>query len=350
MLSALGLILFPVVISFFWSNNIYEWLQAVTGKLLFFIIIPGIIYSNITSKQFGWLIWILSGVLFTACCWSVINYLYHFTSINQSYLVAKVMPTLMDNDHIRFSWLIVLNMILLGWKLSHQSVLWERKTGMALLVFFFFFIHFLASKTGLICLYTTIFVFILYFIFFSGRKRLGVALFITTIFILASSYLIFPTLSNRIQYVTWDFKQYSKNIFLQGSSDGGRILSIKCGVDITKANPLLGVGFGDLRAETNKWFVTHSPATEMGERFIPQTEILIYAAAGGLIGLLFLVIGIVMLFKPLFNKNVFSIAMAVVLLLPLFFDDCFEAQFAIVIFSLLFSFAILAKKYYNFRS
>lgn len=343
-LSALGLLLFPVIISFFWSNDKNEWWQAVFTKLSFVAIMIGLIHSKLTQQQIKQIVWFVSIAVFLACLWSVGNYLFHYHEINQSYLVAKVMPTLMDNDHIRLSWLIVLDMILLSNQLFQSSNQSEKKYGIGLLIFFFLYVHFLAAKTGLLSLYLTLFITTVYFFFFSNKKKYGFALLVLVMIIASTSYYIFPTLKNRIQYVVWDFKQYSNGIFLQGSSDGERVLSIRSGIGITISNPLLGVGFGDLRSEVNNWYNAHSPTTVFEERFIPQTEFLVYSAASGLIGLLVFIAGLMALAKNLFQKNLFSICVLVVLFLPLFIDDCFESQFTVVIFSFVYGLLLLTEK------
>jgi len=342
--SALGLLLLPVIISFFWSNDKNEWWQAVFTKLSFVTIIIGLIHCKLTQQQIKLIVWFLSVAIFFACLWSIGNYVFCYNEINQAYLVAKIMPTLMDNDHIHFSWLIVLDMILLSEQLFQSSNQSEKKYGIGLLVFFFLYLHFLAAKTGLLSLYTTIFILIFYFLLFSNKKKYGTALLASVILIAIACYFIFPTLKNRVQYLIWDFKQYSSGIFLQGSSDGGRVLSICSGINITTSNPILGVGFGDLRYEVNNWYNAHSPATVVEERFIPQTEFLVYSASSGIIGLIFFIAGLIVLVKSLFRKNLFTICLLIILFLPLFIDDCFESQFAVVIFSLIYGLALVKRE------
>lgn len=344
---AISLMIFPVVISFFWSQNKYEWGQSLFTKLPFYSIIICIVYTSLNKKQLNQIIWLLSAIVFLGCIWSVVNYFYHYNEINQSYLVAKVMPTLMDNDHIRFSWLVVLNVILLSWQLYNNSTRVEKTIGIFLLVFFFVFIHLLAAKTGLLSIYISLFLTILYFLFISKQKKIGLGILMSVFIISVSCFLLFPTFRNRIQYVKWDFSQYSNGIFLQGSSDGGRVLSIKSGLSLTASNPLYGVGFGDLRNETNNWYTINYPSVPAGERFIPQTAFLVYSAASGLIGLLFFLTGVCLLIQQLYFKNLFAIMISAVLLLPLFSDDCFEGQFPVVIFSLVYGLALSQKKLYQ---
>jgi hypothetical protein len=184
-------------------------------------------------------------------------------------------------------------------------------------------------------------------LFFSKERKYGIGILIAVFIISILSFILFPTFRNRIQYVIWDFKQYSNGIYLQGSSDGGRVLSIKSGLSVTASHALFGVGFGDLREETNNWYILNFPTINAGDRFIPQTAFLVYSAASGLVGLLFFLVGIYLLIRLLLFKNLFVIMITLVLLLPLFIDDCFEGQFPVVIFSLVYGLAIAQKKLYH---
>jgi len=151
--------------------------------------------------------------------------------------------------------------------------------------------------------------------------------------IIAVCFYTLPTLQNRIQYVVWDFKQYTQHIHLQGSADGGRWLSLKGGYEVGMAKPFTGVGFGDIRYESARWYKGHYPAIPTEERFIPHCEWLIYFEGSGLIGMLAFTIGLYLLYNKLLKKNIFSIVIAVVLLIPLITDDTIEGQFGINIFA-----------------
>jgi hypothetical protein len=83
------------------------------------------------------------------------------------------------------------------------------------------------------------------------------------------AYKNLPSLKNRVQYVLYDFGNYSKGIYIEGSSDGARILSLKAGFDITKQHLLSGAGFGDVQTEVIKWHDIHHPLSKSTNVFYP---------------------------------------------------------------------------------
>ena len=342
MIVASALIIFPVFISVLWSSDTNTWWQRLITKLPLLTISVGLISSGFTKKEIKKIIWTLSIVVCIASSWTIINYLNNRAQINQSYLIAQVMPTFLDDEHIRSSWLIVITMILLSWQLFIQSNQKEKIIGLILLIFFFFYLHLLAAKTGLACLYISLLTAIICFLF-TSCKKLGLILLVAIIIIAAITYQIFPTLHNRIQYAVWDYEQYSNGKFLKGSDDGNRIISYKAGLNIFSSKPLIGVGFGDMRKEIIKWYAIHRPQSEEYEIMNPLNEWLVYLVASGIIGMLIFSIGMIYIFVLLFTKNIFSFCLAITLFIPLMIDDCLETQYGLVIFVLAISLAYYLK-------
>ncbi|MCU0320813.1 MAG: hypothetical protein MUE72_00270, partial [Chitinophagaceae bacterium] len=186
----IGLILLPVVFSGFWSTDITAWWRSVEVKLSLLAILAGLLAAQFSFKQFKQLLWWLTIVIISSALYSCYEYWINRELILESYLVAKVMPVLMDDDHIRYSWLIVLNIVLLIWalffKVKNQTELVQAdfkntfqqveidkqykgkiKQGIAIGVILFLvaYLHFLAAKTGLLCLYVSLAITALYLIF-----------------------------------------------------------------------------------------------------------------------------------------------------------------------------------------
>ncbi len=159
-----------------------------------------------------------------------------------------------------------------------------------------------------------------------------------------TGYQIFPTLHNRVQYVLYDFSNYSRGKIETGSSDGARVLSIKAGAAITQQHPFSGVGFGDLKNEINHWHEQFHPTTQDYERFIPTNEWLIYAAASGVLGVLLFSAGIIYLLPFFSLKNIFSFCLMISLLIPLITDDSLEGQYGVAIFSMVICLGYYLKK------
>lgn len=343
-------IILPVLVSGFWSENKIAWWRSVEVKLSLITILLGILVAQFSFKQLKQLVWCLTVVVVTSTLYSCYEYWINAELILNNYLVAKVMPVLMDDDHIRYSWLIVLNIILLIKTIFLSQIPEEHKGKIEKIIaaitilFLIAYLHFLAAKTGLLCLYVSLAIAILYLIV-KVKWWAGILLLITVTLLALITFKSFPSLQNRVQYVLYDFSNYSKGIYTEGSSDGARILSLKAGIAITKDNLLSGVGFGDVQSAIIQWHDRTHPLSKGYERFLPTNQWLIYSTGSGIFGLLCFTVGLIMLLQSLFNKSLFSIVLILVLLLPLITDDSFEGQYGVSIFGLVVGFAKRLKEF-----
>lgn len=374
-------IIAPVAVSGLWSSNINEWWQLFINKLLLITIGAGILSLQLSFKQIKIIIWVLTVLVLLASGWSVWQYIANKQLIEQSYLVAKVIPVWLDDDHIRFSWLIVLTIILMCWQLNisskgkchfeigfppneksaeykdeisqartfemtkqYRANKIEKIVGYTTVILLFAFLHFMAARTGLLCLYAALIIFFFYFLWKRKTRKYAIDFFIATTTIIILAFYTLPTLKNRMQYVVWDVKQFTNNNYLQGSADGGRWLSIKAGFNVGVMKPFAGVGFGDIKSEEIKWFDVYYPQILLADRFLPHSEWMVYFAGSGFMGMIFFTIGLGLLYNYFFKKNIFSYAVAVVLLIPLITDNMLEGQYGIVIFSFVISLAYYLNK------
>ena len=360
LLLGICLILLPVIISGFWSEDKTTWYRSVIVKVSLPTVVFGLLAAQFSFNQIKRLIWLLTIIVTTSALYSCFQFLINKELILKNYLEAKVMPVLMDDDHIRYSWLIVLNIILLLWVFffktnnytdsenSYQRIQinkkWKVKNeqlfASILILFLIAYLHLLAAKTGLVCLYATIIIAAFYLIA-KVKWWIGILLIIAMCLFAFVSYTNLKSLQNRIKYVVYDFENYSKGIYTEGSSDGDRVLSLKAGVSIINQHLITGVGFGDVQSEVEKWHHLNHPSSKDYERFLPTNQWLIYGAGSGLFGIACFSLGLILLLQPLFFKNIFSVVMILILLIPLITDDTFEGQFGINIFALITGLGIL---------
>lgn len=340
------LLLLPVLVSYFWSNDKETWLRFVFIKLPLLFIPLGLLSIKKIEKS----IWIIStkiiiGIIFLCSVWSVWNYSIRIEEISKSYLVAKLIPTVLEDDHVRFSWLIVLTIILLV-RIAFEEWLTLQKVVKflywGLLFWFVFYLHLLAAKTGLVCFYSAI---LFFGIFLMKEKKYRLKILAAGFVIIitaASSYFLLTTLRNRIQYVQYEYSIYSKGEFVSGSNDGARVLSWKAGISIFKQNILLGTGFGDIPKSIKNWHQKNYPTSQLYEQFLPLNEWLIYASASGIFGFLIFSGGIFWLMILIWKtKDVFLKISFLISLIPLLIDDSLEGQFGVFIFSFFISWGYL---------
>jgi O-antigen ligase len=202
---------------------------------------------------------------------------------------------------------------------------------MGLIIFFIIYLHILATKTGLLCLYACAAVYIADLVLRHGKWKAGlgwIALAIVAGFI---AYQSLPTLRNRIQYVRYDFSLYSKTGVAPGYNDAARWVSIRAGAEITNAYPFTGVGFGDMRSEINAWHEKNLPASLAYERFLPANEWLVYGTGSGWPGIICFTAGLLLLLYTTTSRQIVSILLTVTAFIPMITDDTLEGQFGAVL-------------------
>src|SRR6476620_2075891 len=152
LISTTLLFLLPFV-SGLWSDHINEWSHLVRIKLpllLFPIAFAG--SWQFTQKQWGALALFFILLLTAGTIWSFEKYCIDPKAINESYLRAKVFLTPLDNDHVRFSWLVALAALLCLW--LFENIQHRMKWFIAfVLLWLVVYLHVLAARTGLFSLY-----------------------------------------------------------------------------------------------------------------------------------------------------------------------------------------------------
>lgn len=299
LLVSISLLFVIPFISGLWSEDKHEWTKVLLVKLPF-LMLPLAFAGKWQLKEKEWLKIACIFLLFTviACCWSTGQYLLDAQPINESYLRAKTIPTPLDDDHVRFSWLVclaVITTVLLLDKFPGKY----RAVWATLLVIPIVYLHILSARTGLVMLY----VFGLAFALYKARQKPRVSLLVVGVLaiVLLIGWFCFPTFRNRIKYNLYDISFVIKNKYISGSSDGNRFISLKAGWQILQDSPWLGVGAGDLKNETNEWYDKHVTGIKETDKLYPSSEWIVYGGMAGWTGVWFFTA--IILF-PLCIKNI----------------------------------------------
>ncbi|MBK9255509.1 MAG: hypothetical protein IPM42_08485 [Saprospiraceae bacterium] len=259
-------------------------------------------------------------------------YFNNMEMVHLDYKVAKVLRVLAYKDHIRISWMTVISCLIA----FYQIVKGEKKYVKYLLIGYiliqFVFLHILGSKTGLIMLYFSIFIVIVYYLLKERKYRI---LWFLPLFLLLPylAYQVMPSFQQRVNYTIYDFSFYIKGEYREGLSDAIRFNSLKAGLDIVKADPVSGVGFINLHRTVENWYEVNTPEIPLGNRFLPISQVIVYWAGGGLIGLLILLANI---FIPFFYRelrnNVFFLAYFIPVAVSLLYETHFETQLSLFVY------------------
>jgi O-antigen ligase len=227
------LIILPVLLSGLWSGDQQTWWNSVAIKAPLLTILLGVSSAKLSQKQ--WLLVAMAFVLFVSigCSWSLYQYASNSAAIEASYLKAKVLPTLADHDYVRFSLMVVIA-LLIGLK----CLPWlPSRSAQGLLLFLLgsltIYLHILATKTGLICLYSCCFMYLLHLVFIQKKWKTGLWVLMMITIAATIAYKTLPTLRNRVQYVMYDYSLFSRSDTGRGYNDAARWLSIRAGYDLT---------------------------------------------------------------------------------------------------------------------
>ncbi len=338
-ISMLLLFIVPLVTGL-WSSDMKSWWQATEVKLplvllpLGFAALPAIKKEHYDRLSRLFILLLLSGTF-----WSTAQYISNSDTIAESYLRAKVIPTPFDRNHIYFSFTLAVAVLVL-YKLFSQTTDSKWKTIYTVtFIWFVIYLHILAAKTGLLFLYLTLVVLIIKAILQniinkkSGNKITALIVLVLLIAAPIAAYKLSPTFKNRIDYIRYDYSYYSQGKYIEGLSDGNRVLSVKAGLSVFSSNIFTGVGFGDVKQKTNEWYDAHHPQMKEYERMLPSSEWLLYACAGGILAAIVFIAALLLLFfyKSMIRDISWWIFITICSLFFLY-EVSLEGQFGVFVF------------------
>lgn len=263
-----------------WSEDLREWSTRIFDKSpLLLVPFCSASLDRISGRELRILLWACLAVAMVSVCGTTLRYLADRSGVEESYLRAKVMRVDMDDDHVRYGWVLAgvyawLLHILTdpGFKGDRQ-----RPTAAACAALLAAFIHMLSSRTGLMGLYLSTLLTAAIHWRRPFARVLGGLLLVSP----AIAWLLLPTFRNRVRFGLWDFQNLSRGGYVEGLSDTPRFLSLKGGMDIADTHPWLGTGFGDVKRAVWDWYAVHHPYLKDYEKLLPSNEFLLHAAAAG---------------------------------------------------------------------
>ncbi len=284
---SITVIFFIVLLSGLYSSDLSYWLARLRVKSAFlFLPVAFAFLKPLSKRQFYITLYILFGFVFISAIGVTIYYLANFTELSNAYLEAKVLPT--PFNHIRYS-LMVAFCIAIGLHCYiRKNHLFKKQEPYVLLIFSFFlflFLHLLAVRSGLLASYIVLIVYGAYLIVSRKRYGWGAVLILALIALPLIGYWTMPTLQNKIRYTMYSLEQYYKHGKVDNLSDSRRIQSLKVGCQTGMKQPLIGVGYGDIKREVKQLYRENMPNLPADERMLPHNQFVMTFAGTGLIGL-----------------------------------------------------------------
>ncbi len=276
---------------------------------LLLILFPFFIFSwRPNRKQIQIFNFVFIGLMLYSSIYSLTYYFSNYEQIIANYRVSKVMKVLAMGDHIRISWAVVIACLIAGCEYVKTKISWLKFLLVIYIVGQVAYLHVLTSKMGLMILYITALILIISAV--TKKARRWTLLLLPMIVLLPYlSFKFIPSFEQRVRYMKYDYEFYSEGKYINGLSDAVRYYSIIGGLELIKQEPFKGHGFSKLQGKIDNWYGTNLP--EMGKEsyFLPSSEILVYWASGGLLGLIvFLAHMLVPLFVSKLRRNIWFIA------------------------------------------
>ena len=329
------LFLIPLV-SGLWSEDSAHWLRIMRIKLPL-LLLP-LCFAGLKEFRFkDWekIGWIFILLILGGSGWSIYHYLQDIKAVHAGYLQSHVIITPLKNDHVRFSLLAAIAIFTAIFFFIKKRN--DYNTALKLLLIITIpglaaYLHVLAVRTGLLCFYLSLFIFVGWLFWNKKHLARSLALLFAIIAVPVASYFVLPTFKNRVRYFNYDIAFAKKNIYLPGSNDGTRIISVKAGWDIQQQHPWTGVGFGDVETEMGQWYDEHYPQMIPSDKILPSSEWVMYGAAAGWPGfILFTCFIMFPFFVKDIRKNIFWWMINLSIALTYLFDNGLEAQFSVFV-------------------
>jgi O-antigen ligase len=287
------------LVSGLWSEDKKEWLAMLRLKLPL-LLLPLAFAAPFGFSKIQWdrLALIFIGLVTAGTLWSMFHYAGNIEAVNESYLKAKSLPAPMGNDHIRFSWLVSIAVLLAGWMIwglryaqSRSRRAHPRQTALFITlilvtIWLIIFLHVLAARTGLFSFYMMLFIAGALLVIRKAKFFTGIAFLIGLLLLPVLAYNIFPSFQNRAKYIMYDYGYFKDMHYLPGGNDAARVISIRAGYNLLQQHPLKGTGAGDITAAVDQWDRQQYPQILESDILYPSSEWLVYGLIAGWPGLI----------------------------------------------------------------
>jgi len=299
-----------------------------------FLLIPLILMFSPQLKishYKNYLLYALSSALIVSIL-IVLVYFNDYTAISKALDGGQPIPT--PIPHIRFGMFMSLTFIgclyaLLNGFYSGAS----RKFLLMGIPILFFSIVFLSIRTAWLVTAIGTMSILLYDTIKTKNYKILVAASLVLLITAFGSYRLIPSVNTKVNYMVWDWNQF-KSGNGQTYSDSERGYSLINGLDLWKQNFLLGVGSGDMDSSLAKNAIKlNLPISK-----IPHNQFLLTAVCGGMLSLIFLLLGMIApLLNPSNRKSFPLLLMMLLYFITMIFEPTFETSIGVLSYVFLIS-------------
>jgi len=334
LLWSMSLLVVLPLLSGFWSEDKEQWVNII--RIKFPLLLLPLAFAapfSFSKKQWEGLGLFFIGLVMIATAWCMFHYTVDIRTVNEIYLQAKTMTTPLDNDHVRFSWLVAVAILIAGGVFIEEK---KRRLLSAVLAvsiaWLIVFLHLLAARTGLFSFYIIVIGLATGFVFSKKKWTSSLTLLIALVALPVTAYFVLPSFHNRVHYIRYEYDYFKKADYLPGSTDAVRIISIKSGWQVMNQRPL-GAGFGDIRKATREQYAKNYPQMKESDKILPSSEWMIYGAGTGWPGFIAFTIIMLLPFFVQTHKKITWWLLNSMAAFSFLFDIGLEVQFGVFIYA-----------------
>lgn len=325
---ALSMMIFYLIlcVSGMWAADKVLYLHAIRMKL----VLLGMPFCFLVWQK--WSVWQLEsftkGLLWIvgfSAIYVLWNYEMHQADILLGMLKGQSIPVPFK-DHIRYAILLCFSLILNLYQTDRYRKRNDPKRfyrWLAVSIGLFFYIQFLAVKTGMLLSILVMLCFIIHKVVEKKIYFKGMIALLTvfgTLFVVIRNV---PTVQNKLSYFFWDLSQYKENRYQQ-YSDGERIVSIVKGLEIVRGHYILGVGEGNLARHM-----------DLPDGKLPHNQLIVVWAQNGIFGLAsFMAVFIVSFWVSIKRQNWLAFTYTLAMFIANMLEPMLETQLGLTLFVL----------------
>lgn len=283
----------------FSTNTAYAWNRIEIKTPLLGLAVAFAVIGKIEQRRYHFLLAVYALLCMLTAAYTIGNYLFSYEAVTESYLRAKVMPSLVN--HVRYSIMVAMGTYV-AWYLYQQNYVLGRLSKQVFLfiaILLFIFLHIYSVRSGLVAIYGILIVELLLYVKRTGNYKVfaGICLGIGLTVLLAVRFI--PTLHNKWVNTVSDAKVYIDKGYPNYNSLTTRFISYEGAISIFKKEPFGGCGLGDIKDEMDSFFRVHFPLVETP--ILPHNQFLFYLAATGIFG--FVLFCATFYFPLLYRRN-----------------------------------------------
>ncbi len=235
---------------------------------------------KLSKRQFYGLLQVFFWTAVLTSFGALVNFGLHFQEILASYKASKVLPLPVHHPH--FSMMVAFA-VFVGLFFIQEGIGSKILTGIASL-FLVIFLHILAVRIGLLCLYALGIGALLYEA--KRRKKLGwgISGMVGILLALGIASQTVPTIKHKIENSLEDLKYYDNPGQGQWYSLSLRLYSYDIGWIIFEEHPVAGVGIGNIERATQKAYIRYLPQVDKNHQALAHNQYIRYLSGFGVVG------------------------------------------------------------------